>query len=75
MVCAPGRRDNPRALAGAQTMHYLTCTTISSVDLAYYGVSRVKDWVSVDCGTSNGYYQIFVDTSHFLQYWISRQHR
>ena len=42
MVCAPGRRDNPRALAGAQTMHYLTCTTISSVDLAYYGVSRVK---------------------------------
>ena len=32
-------------------MLYLTCTTITSVDLAYYGVSRVKDWVSVDCGT------------------------
>ena len=58
MVCAPVRRDNPRALArglslrtGAQTMLYLTCTTITSVDLAYYGVSRAKDWVSVDCGT------------------------
>ena len=32
-------------------MLYLTCTTITSVDLAYYGVSRAKDWVSVDCGT------------------------
>ena len=59
MVCAPVRRDNPRALArglslrtGAQTMLYLTCTTISSVDLAQYGVSLAKDWVSVECGTS-----------------------
>ena len=33
-------------------MLYLTCTTITSVDLAHYGVSRVKDWVSGDCGTS-----------------------
>ena len=32
-------------------MLYLTCTTITSIDLAYY-VSRAKDWVSVDCGTS-----------------------
>ena len=32
-------------------MHYLTYTTITGVDLAYYGVSRAKDWVSVDCGT------------------------
>ena len=32
-------------------MLYLTCTTINSVDLAHYGVSRAKDWVSVDCGT------------------------
>ena len=32
-------------------MLYLTCTTITSVDLANYGVSRAKDWVSVDCGT------------------------
>ena len=30
---------------------YLTCTTITSVDLAHYGVSRAKDWLSVDCGT------------------------
>ena len=35
----------------AQTMLYLTCTTISSVDLAQYGVSLAKDWVSVECGT------------------------
>ena len=27
---------------GAQTMIYLTCTTITSVDLAHDGVSRVK---------------------------------
>ena len=29
-------------------MLYLTCTMISSVDLAHYGVSHAKDWVSVD---------------------------
>ena len=60
MICAPVRRDNPRALAkarglflrtGAQTMLYLTCTIISSIDLSHYGVSRAKDLVSVDCGT------------------------
>ena len=32
-------------------MLYLTCTTISSVDLAQYGVPLAKDWLSVDCGT------------------------
>ena len=32
-------------------MLYLTCTMISSVDLAHYGVSHAKDWVSLDCGT------------------------
>ena len=31
----------------------LICTMISSVDLAHYGVSHAKDWVSVDCGTSS----------------------
>ena len=37
---------------GAQIMLYLTCTPITSVDLAHYRVSRAKDWVSVDfCGT------------------------
>ena len=58
MVCAPVRRESPSFSegiidrTGAQTMLYLTCTTITSVDLAHYGVSRGKDWVSVDCGTS-----------------------
>ena len=33
-------------------MLYLTCTTITSIDLAHYGVSRSKDWVSVKCGIS-----------------------
>ena len=33
-------------------MLYLTCITITSVDLAHYGVSRAKDWASVDCGTN-----------------------
>ena len=55
MVCAPVLRDNKSSgiidRIGAQTMLYLTCTTISSVDLAHYGVSRAKDMVSVDCGT------------------------
>ena len=32
-------------------MLYLTCTMLSSVDVAHYGVFRPKDWVSVDCGT------------------------
>ena len=36
---------------GAQTMLYLTCTMISSVDLAHYGVSCAKDWVFVYCST------------------------
>ena len=35
-------------------MLYLTCTMISNVDLACYGVSRAKDRVSVDYGTSKG---------------------
>ena len=47
MVCAPVRRDNPRALALArglstvQTMLYLTCTTITSVDHAHYLVLKI----------------------------------
>ena len=32
-------------------MLYITCITITSVDLAHYEVSHAKDWVSVDCGT------------------------
>ena len=37
----------------AQTMLHLTCTMIFSVALAHYGVSCAKDWVSVDCGTTD----------------------
>ena len=32
-------------------MLYLSCTIISSVDLARYWIFRAKDWVSKDCGT------------------------
>ena len=32
-------------------MLYLACTTMTSVDLTHYGVSRAKYWISVDCGT------------------------
>ena len=32
-------------------MIYLTCTTIISVNLAQYGVSLAKDWISLECGT------------------------
>ena len=41
-----------RGLSTAQTMLYLTCTMISRVDLACYGVCRAKDWIPVDCSTS-----------------------
>ena len=40
---------------GAQTMHYLTCTMIPSVNLAQYGVSCATEWISVDCGTIQRY--------------------
>ena len=41
-------------------MLYLTCTTITSIDLAHYGVSRAKDWVSVKCGTNIYIYRISI---------------
>ena len=59
MVCAPVRSIIPSLKfgdylrTGAQTMFYLTCTMITSVDLAHYGVSRAKDCVTMDCGTIN----------------------
>ena len=76
MVCAPVRRDNHRALiidhTGAQTM--LTCTTITSVDLAHHEVSRAKDWkdwVSVDCGTKS-----FGDSKdHKITMTVSKPHK
>ena len=59
MVCAPVRRDNPRALArglstGAQTMFYLTCTMISSLDLhitEYLVLCRLWYNCIIDLGT------------------------
>ena len=57
---------------GAQTMLYLTCTTITSVDLAHYGASRAKNWVSVDCGTIlNGWLAIL----HPYQQYFSHNRR
>ena len=50
-------------------MLYLTCTTITSVDLEHYGVSRAKDWLSVNCGTSHTIqisYETALLTSEFL---------
>ena len=51
MVCALVRKDSSGIIdrTDAQTMLYLTCTTISSLDFAHYGVSFAKDRVSVDC--------------------------
>ena len=43
----------------------LTCTMISSVDLASYGLSHAKDLVSGDCGTisdGNEYTSAFIST-------------
>ena len=58
MVCAPVRSIIPELKLGdyrpyRRTNHALShfCTMISSVDLAHYGVSHAKDWVSLDCGT------------------------
>ena len=66
MVCAPVRRDNPQGTidrTDTQTMLYLTCTMISSVDLAQYGLSRGKDCVSVNCGTWSDTMRIIIDAS------------
>ena len=58
MVCVPVRRDNSRALArGLSTVQAhkpcsISLVPLTSVDLVHYGVSRAKDWVPVDCGTS-----------------------
>ena len=46
-------------------MLYLTCTTISSVDLAQYGVSLAKVWVSVECGTNIFVYSLVIRLSFF----------
>ena len=43
MVCAPVRSLSEGIIdrTDAQTMLYLTCTTIPSVDLAHYGVLKI----------------------------------
>ena len=46
-------------------MLYLTCTTIISVDLAQYGISHAKDWISGYCGT-NPYILLFFPKSFDL---------
>ena len=51
MVCPPVRRDNPRALASGlstvqvddRALSHLSCSIITSVELARYEVSHVKD--------------------------------
>ena len=52
-MCLLVRSEGIIDRTGAQTMLYLTFTTINSVDLAHYGVFRSKDWISVDYGTTH----------------------
>ena len=50
-------------------MLYRTCTTITSVDLAHYGVSRAENRVSVDCGKMCSYtpkFSIVLEFSNIL---------
>ena len=60
MGCAPPPSFSEGIIdrTGAQTMLYLTCTMITSVDLAHYGLSPAKNWVSVECGTRNSHIQL-----------------
>ena len=55
-------------------MLYLTCTTITRVDLAHYGVPRAKDRVSVDCGTNvkGGMDVLHQLHGHFLNCYFQR---
>ena len=48
-------------------MLYLACTTISSVDLAQYGVSLAKDWVSVKCDTTSFRWHVLARITHLKQ--------
>ena len=52
-------------------MLYLTCTTISRVGLAQYGVSHAKDWVCVDCGTINNNLIIILQLEQFVFFQCS----
>ena len=44
----------------------LTCTMISSTDLTHYGISRAKDWVSMDYGTNTLIVLNFIQYKHKL---------
>ena len=56
-------------------MLYLTCTTITSVDLAHYGVSHAKDWVSQDCGISLSIEKTFRFWFPLQQNYAKARHR
>ena len=62
-------------------MLHLTCSLLSSVDLTHYGVSRTKDWISVDCGTmvvrrketEQSNCQTFFPNMFFFFFFLSRE--
>ena len=58
---------------GAQTVLYLTCTMISSVNLAHYRVSCAKDLVSVDCGTRTVNVAFYSNYKMFRKAWNVHQ--
>ena len=55
-------------------MFYLTCTMISSADLAHCGESRAKDRVSVDCGSKKlrGHIGLIMSVCPFVCYAVLR---
>ena len=56
-------------------MLYLTCTSISSVDLAQYGESLAKNWVSVECGTRTISVPVRVQQGVVRWCWVNFQCR
>ena len=62
MVCAPVRRDNPRALdRGLSTVQEHKPSSVLYHDIQCRPCTlRAKDWVSVDCGTVTFYIFIMV---------------
>ena len=63
--CPPVRRDNPRALASGlstcgQTLLYLTCSMIPSVDLARYGIYLAKNLGILECAKKINIYNLVI---------------
>ena len=54
-------------------MLHLACTTISSVDLAQYGVSLAKDRISVDCGTNKVYKMYMLRAALLIMAFLSKR--